>query len=105
MRILTLPRDRGLPATFSSLRHRNYWLLWIGTLVSSSGDWMDLIAFNWVIYQLTNSAVYLAINNLCRMGPILTFTLFAGVVADRMERRKLMFTTQAAAMHFALELR
>lgn len=65
---------------------------------------MDLIAFNWLVYQLTNSAVYLAINSFCRMAPILVFTLFAGVVADRMERRRLMFFTQTAAMLMALIL-
>ena len=104
MQTPTLHRRWGLPATFSSLRHRNFQLLWFGSVVSSSGDWMDQIAFNWLVYQLTGSAVYLAITNLCRMAPILVFTLIGGVVADRVERRRLMFTTQAAAMLMALVL-
>jgi MFS family permease len=93
-----------LPATFSSLQHRNYRLLWLGTLVSSSGDWMDQIALNWLVYQLTGSAVYLGLLNLCRLAPILVFTLIGGVVADRVERRRLMFTTQTVAMLLALTL-
>lgn len=94
----------ALPSTFSSLRHRNYRLLWLGTLVSSSGDWMDQIALNWLIYQLTGSAVFLGVLNLCRLAPILVFTLIGGVIADRVERRRLMFTTQTVAMLLALLL-
>jgi MFS family permease len=94
----------ALPSTFSSLRHRNYRLLWLGTLVSSSGDWMDQIALNWLVYQLTGSAVYLGVLNLCRLAPILVFTLIGGVIADRVERRRLMFTTQTIAMLLALLL-
>ncbi len=99
------PRRRlALPAAFSSLRHRNYRLLWMGVLVSSSGDWMDQVALNWLVYQLTGSAVALGLLNLCRLLPILVFTLVGGVVADRMERRRLMFTTQAVAMLLAFAL-
>ena len=102
---LGLPRlGIALPAAFSSLRHRNYRLLWVGTLISNSGDWMDQIALNWLIYQLTGSAVYLGILNVCRLTPILVFTLIGGVIADRVERRRLMFTTQLAAMLLALAL-
>ncbi len=99
-------RRRGLrlPSTFASLRHRNYRLLWFGTLVSSSGDWMDQIAFNWLVWELTHSPVWLAWANFARFLPILVFTLIGGVVADRVERRKLLFGTQSAAMVLAVAL-
>jgi MFS family permease len=93
-----------LPRTFSSLRHRNYRLLWIGSVISQSGDWMDQIAFNWLIYSMTNSAVALAMVNLCRAGPMILFTLIGGVAADRIERRRLMMITQTIAMVLALVL-
>ncbi|MGE0060169.1 MAG: MFS transporter [Dehalococcoidia bacterium] len=93
-----------LPRTFSSLRHRNYRLLWIGSVISQSGDWMDQIAFNWLIYDMTGSTVALAMVNLCRAGPMILFTLVGGVAADRIERRRLMFTTQTIAMILALVL-
>jgi MFS family permease len=93
-----------LPDGFRSLRHRNYRLLWIGNFVSNTGDWMDQIAFNWLVYQLTDSAIYLGLVNLARWLPILVFTLVGGVVADRWERRRLMFSTQAIAMVLALVL-
>src|SRR2546429_570991 len=100
----TLPAGRGrlrLPAAFSSLQHRNYRLLWLGNLVSVSGDWMDQIAFSWLVYAMTHSTVALALINVCRAGPILFFTLVGGVVADRLERRRLMFTTQTVSMLLA----
>ena len=75
-----------------------------GTLISQSGDWMDQIALNWLVYQLTGSAFALGLVNLCRLAPILLFTLVGGVIADRVERRKLMFTTQTVAMVLALVL-
>ena len=72
-----------LPAVFSSLHHRNYRLLWFGNLVSVSGDWMDQIAFSWLVYSMTHSTVALALVNVCRAGPILVFTLIGGLVRVR----------------------
>jgi MFS family permease len=93
-----------LPAALQSLRHRNFQLLWIGSIVSNSGDWMDQIALNWLVYQLSGSAVQLAFLNLARLAPIFVFTLIGGVIADRAERRRLLFTTQAVAMVLAFVL-
>jgi MFS family permease len=93
-----------LPVALTPLRHRNYRLLWTGTLISQSGDWMDQIALNWLVYQLTGSAFSLGLMNFCRLAPVLLFTLVGGVIADRVERRKLMFTTQTIAMVLALAL-
>jgi len=93
-----------LPAAFESLQHRNYRLLWTGSLISSSGDWMDQVALNWLVYELTSSAFSLGILNLCRLVPILLFTLIGGVVADRFERRRMLFVTQTVAMVLAFAL-
>src|SRR5207249_11193563 len=101
------PTGRGeqsahrLPAALQSLRHRNYRLLWIGTLISNSGDWMDQIALNWLVYQLSGSAVQLALLNLFRLAPIFVFTLLGGVIADRTERRRLLFVSQFVAVVLA----
>src|SRR3954471_11069969 len=97
------PRFR-LPAALSSLHHRNYRLLWMGNLISQSGDWMDQVAFSWLIYEMTHSTVSLALVNVCRAGPILFFTLIGGVVADRFDRRKLLFSTQFILMILAFIL-
>jgi len=93
-----------LPTALASLNHRNYRLLWTGNLISQTGDWMDQIALNWLVYQLTGSAFYLGVLNLCRLAPVLVFTLVGGVIADRVERRWLLFTTQVIAMVLAFVL-
>ncbi|MFN8533154.1 MAG: MFS transporter [Dehalococcoidia bacterium] len=89
---------------FRVLRHPNFRLLWFGTLVSNSGDWMDQIALNWLVLTMTGSPIYLGLLNLCRSGPILLFTLLGGAVADRFERRRLMMVTQTGAMLTAIGL-
>jgi MFS family permease len=94
---------RSWPA-FASLRHRNYMLLWIGSLFSNSGDWMDQVALNWLVWTLTHSPVALGVLNACRALPILFFTLFGGALADRVERRRLMQSTQTFAMVLAFVL-
>jgi MFS family permease len=90
--------------TFAALRHRNYRLLWIGTLISQTGDWMDQIALNWLVLQITGSPAYLGLVNLFRGTPILLFALLGGVAADRLDRRVLMMATQSAAMVLAFVL-
>lgn len=90
--------------TFAALRHRNYRLLWAGTLISQTGDWMDQIALNWLVLQLTGSPTHLGLVNFFRGMPILFFALFGGVAADRVERRYLMIATQSAAMVLAFVL-
>jgi len=97
-------RALGAGGPFSALYYRNFRLLWIGTLVSHSGDWMDQVALNWLVLELTGSPFYLGLANLCRGIPILLFTLIGGVAADRLERRKLMLMTQSFAMLLALLL-
>lgn len=86
------------------LRHRNFRLLWSGTLVSNSGDWMDQVALNWLVLETTGSAFYLGLVNLCRAVPILALTLIGGVAADRFERRRLMMASQAFGMALAVTL-
>jgi MFS family permease len=99
---VALPTFR--PQMFAALRHRNYRLYWIGTLIANTGDWMDQIALGWLMWQLTGSGSYLGIMAFCRAFPILLFTLFGGVLADRLERRRLLQGTQTFAMLLALLL-
>jgi MFS family permease len=90
--------------TFSALSHRNYRLMWLGTLISNTGDWMDQIALNWLVVVTSGSPFELALVNLCRGLPILIFTLVGGAMADRLERRRLMMVTQSCAMLLAFVL-
>lgn len=93
-----------MPATFSSLKHHNFRLFWLGTLISNSGDWMDQVALNWLVLQMTDSPFYLGLVNFARAVPILIFTLLGGAAADRVDRRRLMLMTQSSAMALALIL-
>lgn len=98
------PPTSGFRNISAVLRHRNYRLLWTGTLVSNSGDWMDQVALNWLVLETTGSAFYLGLVNLFRAVPILALTLIGGVAADRFERRRLMMASQAFGMVLAITL-
>jgi len=83
---------------FSSLRHRDFRLLWMGQIVSVTGSQMQLVAINWHIYLLTNSALALGLVGLFRAGPIIMCSLLGGVVADVIDRRRLMIATQTVML-------
>src|SRR3989440_6118902 len=80
---------------FSSLRHRDFRLLWIGQIVSVIGSQMQLAAINWHIYLLTRSALALGLVGACRAVPIVLCSLMGGVVADVVDRRRVMVITQS----------
>ena len=85
--------------TFSSLRkHRNYRLFFGGQVVSLSGTWMQNVALAWFVVELTHSPVAVGILAFCRFVPFTVFGLVAGVVADRLDNRRLVMATQTASM-------
>jgi MFS family permease len=89
----------GAPAperqtAFSSLRHRDFRLLWMGQIVSVIGSQMQLAAINWHIYLLTGSPLALGLVGACRAVPIILCSLMGGVLADVIDRRRVMLTTQ-----------
>src|SRR5437879_8703841 len=91
------PPDSGATerqSAFSSLRHRDFRLLWIGQIVSVTGSQMQLVAINWHIYLITHSALALGMVGAFRAVPIISCSLMGGVVADVIDRRRLMMTTQ-----------
>src|SRR5262245_20933616 len=84
--------------TFAALRYRNYRLWFTGQLVSLFGTWMQATAQGYLVFQLTNSPAYLGYVGFAAGVPAWLFTLYGGVVADRMPRRKLMLITQTVMM-------
>src|SRR5207249_6731530 len=80
-------------SAFSSLRYRDFRLLWMGQIVSVTGSQMQLAAINWHIYLLTHSALALGLVGDCRALPIILCSLMGGVVADVVDRRRLMMVT------------
>jgi MFS transporter, DHA1 family, staphyloferrin A biosynthesis exporter len=69
-----------------------------GSFISRVGDWMDLVALNWAVLQLTNSPIHLGIMNACRLVPIFLLSVPAGIMADRFDRRKLLIWLQIGMM-------
>jgi MFS family permease len=90
--------------TFSAFKHYNYRLWFGGQVVSLVGTWMQSTAQGYLIYQLTGSSAYLGLVGFAGGVPTLLFTLFGGVIADRLPRRRLLVITQAAMLILAFIL-
>ena len=91
--------------TFASLRkHRNYRLWFSGQIISLAGTWMQNVALAWFIVELTDSAIAVGALAFARFGPFLLFGLFAGVIADRLDNRRLVMGTQVAQMLVSVAL-
>ena len=85
--------------TFASLRrHRNYRLFFVGQVISVSGTWMQNISLAWLVVTLTDSPIAIGALAFCRFAPFTVFGLFSGVVADRIDNRRLVMFTQLASM-------
>lgn len=78
--------------------------MWIGACLSSVGTWMQKLAQSWLVFDLTSSVWYLALDTFLGEIPIFLFSLIGGVVADRMDRRKLLLMSQFIQMTCALVL-
>ena len=81
-------------ARFIALRSRDFRLLLAGQAISLTGSQMQQVAVVWQLYQLTRSPLSLGMLGLFRIVPILVFALGGGVVADALDRRRLMLATQ-----------
>ncbi|HEV8188234.1 MAG TPA: MFS transporter [Pyrinomonadaceae bacterium] len=85
-------------SAFAALRHRDYRLLWLGQIVSVTGSQMQFVAINWHVYLLTKSAFALGLVGLFRGVPIILCSLAGGVVADAIDRKRLMIVTQTVML-------
>ncbi|MEK6409723.1 MAG: MFS transporter [Acidobacteriota bacterium] len=85
-------------SSFTALRHRDFRLLWIGQLISVTGSQMQLVAINWHVYVLTKSPLALGGVGLVRVLPIIFCSLLGGVVADAVDRKRLMLASQSVML-------
>ena len=90
--------------TFRSLRVRNYRLFFFGQLVSLTGTWMQQVGQDWLVLRLTDQALPLGVTLALQFAPMLVLGAWAGVVADRLDKRRLLLATQAAMASLALVL-
>jgi MFS family permease len=89
---------RATNDTFRSLRVRNFRLFFGGQLISQVGNWLTLIAKALLVLKLTDSGIALGMLAVAQFGPVLVLGAFAGLVADRSDKRKLLLLVQSLAM-------
>src|ERR1700721_2239303 len=87
-----------LRRVFKAFKYRDFLLMWFWACTSSIGTWMQIVAQGWLIYRLSHSAFLLALDQFLGGIPIFLFSLIGGVVADRVERRKILLGSQYLQM-------
>jgi MFS family permease len=95
---------RAARVTFRSMSVRNYRLYFAGQLISTTGTWMQSIAQAWLVLQITGSGVALGVTVALQFTPVLLVGAWGGLVADRVDKRRLLVGTQAAAGVLAIVL-
>jgi MFS family permease len=85
-------------ATFRSLRSRNFRLFFGGQLISQTGTWLSMVTQTLLVLHLTGSGVALGLLTACQFGPMLVLGPWAGAVADRSDKRRLLITVQSLSM-------
>ncbi|MCX5710546.1 MAG: MFS transporter [Candidatus Omnitrophica bacterium] len=89
---------------FSSLSVREFRIYWYGMLISLVGSWIQTMAQSWLVFQITNSAFLLGVVGFLGSIPVFFFSLFAGVLADRVNKRRVLIITQTVFMLLAFLL-
>src|ERR1700748_1522264 len=84
--------------TFRAFRYRDFRLMWTGACVSTIGTFVQQFAQSWLVYDITKDPFYLGLDLFLGQLPIIMFSLFGGVFADRMDRRKMLLGSQYIQM-------
>jgi len=91
-------------AAFGALRHRNFRLFILGQFISLCGSWIQIVALGWLALELTNSPLQVGLVTTFGALPVLLFTLYGGVIADRVNRRRALLLLQSLLLLEALAL-
>ena len=94
----------ALPGFLSGFAFRNFRLLWTGAFLSSIGTWTQDVALAWLIHVRFVDPFYLGLRAFASDAPLITFMLVGGAVADRVDRRRILLTSQVLQMLFAASL-
>jgi MFS family permease len=94
----------SIKQTFAALKHPNYRLWFWGQMISLFGSWMQTTAQGFFVYELTHSPAFLGYVGFAAGIPVWAFTFYAGVLADRFSRRKILIITQSWMMTLAFIL-
>jgi MFS family permease len=87
-----------------ALKHRNFQLFFAGQLISLTGTWMQTVAQSWLVYRLTGSSLLLGSVGFASQIPVFLMAPVGGMVADRMNRHRIVIATQTVSMILALIL-
>jgi MFS family permease len=98
------PVHRAARRTFRSLQTRNFRLYFLGQVVSGTGSWMQMVAQAWLVLRLTDSGVALGVTLALQFAPTLLAGAWGGVLADRVDKRKLLIGTAAVSAGLAFVL-
>ena len=98
------PPPSRLPAALRAFAHRDFRLFWFGQGVSLIGTWMQSVAQSWLVLELTNSPFLLGLVGTLQFAPVLFLSFFAGALADRRPKRRLLILTQSVMCAQALAL-
>jgi predicted MFS family arabinose efflux permease len=93
-----------LKRLFRAFRYPDFRVMWLGACTSTIGTWMQILAQSWLVYQLSNSSVYLGLDAFFGQIPIFLFSLFGGVFADRKSRQTLLLMSQVVQLTCAFLL-
>src|SRR5207344_1206489 len=86
------------------LKQRDFGLFWASLLFSAVGTQISTVAIAWQVYEITNSPFQLGLTGLFRALPVMILSIPGGVVADRVDRRRLLIITQTLALLLSLAL-
>jgi len=92
------PGALGRVRTFESFKHRDFSLFFSGALLSNVGSWMQMTALGWLVYNLTGKSSSFGTVNFLAGAPVFFLIIFAGALADHVDRRKLLIATQVVLM-------
>jgi predicted MFS family arabinose efflux permease len=99
-------RPQFFKRTFEAFGYRDFRLMWTGAFTSTTGTWMQTVAQSWLVLEMTGSrsAFFLGLLGFLQDLPIMLFSLVGGVVADRIDRRKILLGSQYVQMMCAFIL-
>ncbi len=97
-------RPSRIPDSLRALRHPPFRLFFTGQLISLIGTWMQSVAQGWLMHRLTGSALMLGVLSFAQFAPVLPLALWAGVIADRSDKRRLLMWTQGLLLVQAVVL-
>ena len=102
--VIPQPPVQSSNGTLAALRHRNFRRYFAAQVTSNVGTWVQITVENWLVLQLSHSAMAMGVTNALQFGPLVLLGMYGGVIADRRDRRSLLIMTQSCLGLLALAI-